>query len=88
MKIKIESPGEVELLKPTIERMLDNGTIEIVFVKASGEIREMLCTTNPALIVSASGTLATPSTAKRVFDVKKQAWRSFKWDSLKKVKLG
>lgn len=89
MKIKIENPGEIELVKSAIEKLLDTGLVEITFVKNDGQVRVMKCTASPAIIFnSETAESISTETVKRVFDVEKQAWRSFKWSTVKKVKLG
>lgn len=63
--------------------------LRITFTKSDGTDREMRCT----LIESAipidkipKGTGREASaTTQRVFDLDKGEWRSFKWDSVKKV---
>lgn len=89
MKIKIEAPQEINLVKAAVEEMLSNGVVTVTFNKSSGETRVMVCTTNPALIVN-SKTIDSKSSdeVKRVFDLEKLSWRSFRWDSVKKVKVG
>ena len=67
----------------------------VVFTKKDGTEREMRCTLNPSLIpkekypqstVSEESSSATGSTV-RVFDIEKQEWRSFRWDSIKQFTL-
>lgn len=66
--------------------------IRVVFTKKDGTDREMLCTLaegniptekQPRLEKEAD---SSPSeSAVRVFDIEKQEWRSFRWDSVKTV---
>jgi len=72
----------------------DDGII-VCFTKVNGEEREMLCSLNPKHIpeVIATGpklnkdgtprAVPTPSDeVLRVVDVRKNEWRSFRWDSI------
>lgn len=65
--------------------------VRIVFTKSDSTEREMRCT----LIESAIPTDKIPkgtgseaiATTQRVFDLDKGEWRSFKWDSVKRVEF-
>lgn len=72
-----------------------NNGVNVEFTKIDGSIRKMLCTLSTHLIpVSAlpKEKVIDPDapikeidhepTACRVFDLDKQAWRSFRWDSV------
>ena len=67
--------------------LLKDGPTQVVFIKKDGSERSMLCTLNPSMIPPVLGT----STRKKndntvtVYDLDKDAWRSFKWDSVKSV---
>lgn len=63
----------------------------IVFTKKDGTEREMRCTLVESKIptdkqpkTQSEGSQTVGSTV-RVFDTEKQEWRSFRWDSVKKV---
>ncbi len=63
----------------------------IVFTKKDGTEREMRCTLVESKIptdkqpkTQSEGSQTAGSTV-RVFDTEKQEWRSFRWDSVKKV---
>lgn len=65
--------------------------LRITFTKRDGTEREMLCTLVEEAIpqekqpkTQSEGSQTTGS-AVRVFDVEKQEWRSFRWDSVTKV---
>jgi hypothetical protein len=72
----------------------DNKGVLVEFTKADGTERKMLCTLAenliPAItpvkekpeIISEGATDVIP-TACKVWDIEKQAWRSFRWDSVK-----
>lgn len=65
--------------------------VRVVFSKKDGTDRSMLCTLAEGKIPTdkqpktepATGT--TAGSAVRVFDIEKQEWRSFRWDSVKTV---
>jgi hypothetical protein len=76
-------------------------SVNIKFTKKDGTERAMLCTLNESRIPSDkkpkqldaefanAEKTATKSSdeALRVFDIEKQAWRSFRWDSIKSVNI-
>jgi len=60
----------------------------VTFTKKDGTERDMLCTLVESRIPrekqpKTSG--SSSGSAVRVFDTEKQEWRSFRWDSVKKV---
>lgn len=63
--------------------------LRITFTKADGTEREMFCTLAEQLIPAdkvPKGTgRETSSDTQHVFDLDKQEWRSFKWDSVIEV---
>lgn len=68
----------------------------VVFTKKDGTSRELFCTLDESRIPSAKlptvqekGTTARnfSDDAERVFDIDKQEWRSFRWDSVKEVRF-
>ena len=78
--------------KSEVEQALDEGaTITVVFTKADGTERTMLCTKNPEVIAE-NYTAPEKKTARErkdtpgvvaVFDLEKNDWRSFRLDSVK-----
>ena len=68
--------------------------IRVNFEKKDGSEREMLCTLNEGLIpvdkqpkTSSEASTRTIGSALPVFDVNKGEWRSFRWDSVKTIKV-
>ena len=65
----------------------------VVFTKKDGTDREMLCTLAENKIPTDKQpkekevASQTSGSAVRVFDTEKQEWRSFRWDSIKEVKV-
>lgn len=61
----------------------------ITFTKTDGSAREMRCTlvegAIPAEKIPKNTDRSTPAATQRVFDVDKQEWRSFKWESVTHV---
>lgn len=73
--------------KETILDWLRSGVVEISFEKKDGTERVMMCTLAQDNIPEdkfPKGTgHSSNDTVQKVFDVEKQEWRSFRWDSLK-----
>lgn len=66
---------------------LRNGKVEIKFTKVDGTIRVMNCSLSPTLLpvatqVTESTKRSTTPNVIRVFDIDKQAWRSFKIENV------
>jgi hypothetical protein len=66
---------------------LVNGLVTIEFTKKDGTNRVMKCTLNSDTIPvelhpKNEGVTSKSEEAQRVFDVEKNEWRSFRWDSL------
>lgn len=63
--------------------------LRITFTKSDGTDREMRCTlvesAIPAEKLPKNTGRSTTETNQRVFDLEKQEWRSFKWESVKRV---
>lgn len=68
--------------------LLYKGPVRVKFVKKDGTDRDMLCTLNESLLpaqvdLEEAVQKKTPNPeVQAVFDIDKQAWRSFRWDSL------
>ena len=73
--------------------LLKGTTAEVTFTKADGTNRVMLCTLNESVLPKVEITESDePKPVRvlsndvlRVWDVEKEAWRSFRWDSIKAV---
>lgn len=66
---------------------LHAGKVEVTFTKVDGSTRIMNCSLNPTLLpvvtqVAESVKRVTSPNNIRVFDVEKQAWRSFKIENV------
>ena len=75
--------------KDTLKEALKKGLVEVTFTKLNGDTRVMTCTLNEDIVPPA--TKEDPLTQKKVravneevqvvYDVEKDGWRSFRWDS-------
>lgn len=72
---------------------LHQGSVQVLFVKANGEERVMTCTLSEVHgrpqqpeKVNESKKIPNPEVCA-VWDCAAQAWRSFRWDRLKGVKI-
>lgn len=78
----------IDLMKEAL-RTNEQG-VRIVFTKADGTERRMLATLCPSLIPTTEAKEEKPARAAStetlgVFDLEKQAWRSFRYDSVLEV---
>lgn len=71
-----------------VKRTLREGTCRVIFMKRDGTLREMTCTTNTDLIpeehrpTGIKPTVGDFQATYRVYDLEKEAWRSFRYDSI------
>jgi hypothetical protein len=64
-------------------KLLQNGIVNIRFRKRDGSIRDMRATLVPELIGIETYSIAKgPEHVQCVWDIDKEEWRSFRWDSL------
>jgi glutaredoxin 3 len=82
----------VDHFRDPVEAALNEGlTLSVVFTKADGSERTMLCTKDPLIISErytpeekkTDRTYKEPEGVARVFDLEKNEWRSFRYDSVK-----
>lgn len=76
--------------KNALKEALKAGLVEVAFTKANGETRKMVCTLQEGVVPPA--TKKDPLSQEKVrkvseevqvaYDVEKEGWRSFRWDSL------
>ena len=68
--------------------MLEQSVVEVTFTKKDGTERVMNCTLLEEYLPETTGAgRSAGSDALAVFDVDADGWRSFRWDSIKAVKL-
>ena len=74
-----------------LKGLLREREVTIFFTKKDGSEREMLCTLSENKIPSEktpkNSGKSKSDDALAVFDVKKSDWRSFRWDSVKKIEF-
>jgi len=87
------------VIRDWVKSLLQKGPVTVVFTKADGTDREMLCTLNPEQMpkpnmpaAPVDGIVKEHKERKkpdehslRVFDLGKKEWRSFRFDRLQKV---
>lgn len=77
--------------KSELIKLLNEGSVNIEFLKKDGTLRVMTATLNPDKLpaqvdLEEAITKKTPNPdTLAVFDLLNQGWRSFRWDSLKTV---
>lgn len=65
-----------------IFKALRYNQVKVTFTKKNGELREMLCTTQEGIIPETFGTSVPRENVVTVWDLEKNAWRSFNEDSV------
>lgn len=93
---------EFAQFKTWLKEHLSAGEVKLVFTKKDGTDREMKCTTNIDLVpqeiheTNTDNPIDFPKPKKEkkvnedvmpVYDLEAQGWRSFRWDSVKEVKI-
>jgi hypothetical protein len=89
------SETDFTLFKKWLKSHLRAGSVTVIFTKKDGTERVMKCTTDPTIIMfkDPSSVEAKESTRKNnesimpVFDLDSNAWKSFRWDSIKEVRF-
>lgn len=80
-----------ESTKDWLKNVLKEQIALVEFTKTDGSVRKMKCTLAESEIPTEKLPKNTKTTknesALAVFDVEKQDWRSFKWDSIKSVEF-
>ena len=74
--------------KTWFKGLLKETTVNVTFFKVNGDKREMRCTLNEDDIPKdkqpkGTGSKSSPKDSIAVFDLDKQEWRSFRYDSIK-----
>lgn len=91
---------EREAFRQTLKGALFDGRVTVEFLKADGSIRVMVCTLSEDFGAKYSvneSTETTPvdptsppkvnNTVQKVWDCEAGAWRSFRWDRLKRIEF-
>lgn len=92
------TPEERNEVREWLKGHLRFGEVTVIFKKADGTLRTMRCTTNPELLppvpepvegeeVKVKTERKENPDVARVFDLEKQEWRSFRFDSVTEVQF-
>lgn len=77
--------------KDWLKMILQSEEVTILFTKKDGTERQMLCTLKedkiPQEFSTKSENRAKSEDALAVFDLEKNAWRSFRYDSVKEIRF-
>ena len=86
------SEAERQTLQESVRTLLQTTSITVDFEKANGEFRSMKCTLREDL--GAKYTVKENASPKKpnldicvVWDVNQAAWRSFRWDRMKRIQF-
>lgn len=84
-----QNEEEKKSFRDFLNRELRRGVVEVFFIKKDGTERKMKCTLQEGIVVpyeKKTDKVKEPSTdICPVFDVEKQEWRSFKYESVIKL---
>lgn len=94
---------ELKLFKRWLKGCLAFGPVTVTFTKKDGSERVMECTTSPSLVpeepvhyTNTDNPVDFPAPKRErkvnedvcpVYDLESKAWKSFRWDSIKQVRL-
>jgi len=89
------SEKDFKIFKKWLKGHLAYGQVTVTFTKKDGTERVMDCTTSPSLVPQEPIVESLePKREKKpndefcpVYDLESKAWRSFRWDSIKEVRL-
>ena len=87
------SEPERALMRDWVKGLLQEREVTVDFVKADGEFRSMKCTLSESLGAKYTKKNATENTRQPnpdtcvVWDLNRQAWRSFRWDRMKRIQF-
>jgi hypothetical protein len=85
---------DFKLFKKWLRSHLKFGPVTVTFTKKDGSERVMKCTTNPTFIMFKDPSILESKREKKVnedimpvYDLESDAWKSFRWDSIKSVMI-
>jgi len=85
---------DMKKFKTWIRGLLKTEEITVTFIKKDGSERVMRCTTNPTYIMFKDPAIMESKKERKsnnevlpVYDIEADAWRSFRYDSIKKVSI-
>ena len=81
-----------EVNRKWLNQLLSDGVVAVKFTKKDGTDRSMVCTLSSKVIPNeytprGEDKREKSSDALAVFDLEKEGWRSFRWDSVKSVSV-
>jgi len=86
------SESNMKRFKLWLKNVLKQENVSVTFTKKDGSERVMRCTTNPTFIMFKDPASVESKSERKVnddvmpvFDLDANAWRSFRWDSIKNV---
>ena len=92
--IKSMSEADLKLFKDWLRSNLSTGTVTVTFTKKDGSERVMKCTTDPTYILFKDPTVLESRNERTVseevmpvYDLESNGWRSFRWDSIKRIEF-
>lgn len=84
-------PSEREIFRDWVKSHLKYGPVMVTFLKKDNSVRKMNCTLNETLVKDyekkTERTKLISLETCPVFDIDKQEWRSFRWDSITGVEF-
>lgn len=84
----VGSTKEAKKSRKWLTNLLSEYVVEVTFTKKDGTERVMNCTLQEDYLPETTGSGRTAnSDALAVFDTEVEDWRSFRWDSIKAVKV-
>jgi WYL_2, Sm-like SH3 beta-barrel fold len=88
----LDDPKQMEALKKWLREFLHEEIIALTFEKKDGTMRTMKCTLKDTIVPKVEvKEKTTPrkvnDDVQSVWDVEANAWRSFRWDSLKTIEF-
>ena len=79
--------GDITMNRNELVHNLQGGPVEVTFEKVNGDIRKMLCTLQEGVIPKTTGKKKENKDVLVIWVLGKNAWRSFRLDSIKSVKI-
>ena len=86
------SESDSKLFKKWLKSHLKFGPVTVTFTKKDGSERVMKCTTNPTYVMFKDPSILESKKERKVnedvmpvYDMESNAWKSFRWESVKSV---
>lgn len=95
MQINNLSEEDSKNFQEWLKSHLKSGPVTVTFTKKDGTERVMKCTTNPTYIMFKDPVMLESKKERKVsedvmpvYDMESKAWKSFRWDSIRRVTFG